>query len=204
VLPDLFDRIGQILRVLNSGMLLTYLLWVAYAAGFLLSWRLPGQAHLLTATRVLACVGMFGWGLLALVETDLRRFLGMAVSSQMGFVLLGATASWTAALTHLVCAGVAFGALFLCSGSIRRARRTSEMDALDGLARDMPGRVVAFLIAALWLSGLPPFASFFSKYLIGVAVEGISPLYSILIAAAAILTLGYFLRPLRSFLHTGD
>jgi formate hydrogenlyase subunit 3/multisubunit Na+/H+ antiporter MnhD subunit len=204
ILPDLFSRIGQILRVLNTGMVLSYALWVAYAAGFFVSWRLPGQVGPLTAARVLACVGMFGWGLLALVETDLRNFLGLAVSSQLGFVLLGATISWTAALAHFVLAGVAFAALFLCCGSIRRSRMTSEIDALDGLAGQMPGRVLAFLIAALWLSGLPPFGSFFSKYLIGVAVEEISPLYSVMIAAAAILTLGYFLRPLRSFLHTGD
>jgi hypothetical protein len=204
VLPDLLGRIGQIVRVLNSGMILTIALWVAYAAGFLVSWQLPAQADLLAAARVLACVGIFGWALLALTETDLQRFLAMAVSSQMGFVLLGATISWTAALAHLVCAGVGFVALFLCCGSIRRTRKTSEIDALDGLAGQMPGRVLAFLIAALWLSGLPPFGSFFSKYLIGIAVEQISPWYSVMVAAGAILTLGYFLRPLRSFLHGGD
>ncbi|MGA2111532.1 MAG: proton-conducting transporter membrane subunit [Anaerolineales bacterium] len=204
VLPDLLDRIGQIVRVLNSGMILTLALWVAYAAGFLVSWRLPAQADLLTAARVLACVGMFGWGLLALIEIDLRRLLVMAVSSQMGFVLLGATLSWTAALVHLLAAAVGFAALFLCCGSIRRTRKTSEIDELDGLAGEMPGRVLVFLIAALWLSGLPPFGSFFSKYLIGIAAEQISPWYSVTIAAAAILTLGYLLRPLRSFLHSGD
>jgi NADH:ubiquinone oxidoreductase subunit 5 (subunit L)/multisubunit Na+/H+ antiporter MnhA subunit len=204
VLPALLDLIGQILRVFNTRLLLTYALWAAYAAGIVVALWLPGEELLLNATRILAIVGMLGWGLLALVETNLRRFLVFAASSHFGFVLLGATISWTAALAHLVSASVAFVAIFLCCGSISRTLRTSEIEAMDGLAERMPGRFLVFLIAALWLSGLPPFGSFFSKYLLGVAAHEVNLFFSLAITAAAILTLGYFLRPLRRFLHTAD
>lgn len=217
VLPALLDLIGQILRLFNTRLLLTYALWVAYVAGIVLTLWLPGGRLpsfgwaaspsgelLLNATRTLAIVGMLGWGLLALVETDLRRFLVFAASSQFGFVLLGATISWTAALAYLVSAGVAFVVIFLCCGSISRTLRTSEIEAMDGLSGRMPGRFLVFLIAALWLSGLPPFGSFFSKYLLGVAAHEVNLFFSLVITTAAILTLGYFLRPLRRFLHTAD
>jgi formate hydrogenlyase subunit 3/multisubunit Na+/H+ antiporter MnhD subunit len=211
VLPALLDLIGQILRLFNTRLLLTYALWAAYVAGIVVTLWLPGGRALspsgellLNATRTLAIVGMLGWGLLALVETDLRRFLVFAASSQFGFVLLGATISWAAALAYLVSASVAFVVIFLCCGSISRTMRTSEIEAMEGLSGRMPGRFLVFLIAALWLSGLPPFGNFFSKYLLGVAAHEVNLFFSLAITTAAILTLGYFLRPLRRFLHTAD
>jgi formate hydrogenlyase subunit 3/multisubunit Na+/H+ antiporter MnhD subunit len=201
VLPSLLDLIGQILRVLNTRMILTYVIWVAYIGGSLAALWLSGQESLLNTMRILAIVGMLGWGVLALVETNLRRFLAFAVTSQLGFVLLGATISWPIALAYLASAGVAFVPLFLCCGSIHRTLKTSEIEAMDGLAVRMPGRFLVFLIAALWLSGLPPFGNFFSKYVLGVAAHDTNPLLSLIITAAAVLTLGYFLRPLRRFLH---
>jgi formate hydrogenlyase subunit 3/multisubunit Na+/H+ antiporter MnhD subunit len=205
MLPGLLNLVGQMLRILNARMLLTYALWVAYAgAVFAILW-LPETGRALAAARILACVGLFGWALLALVETDLQRFLVLSVTSQLGLVLLGATISWSAALVYLGSAAVAFVALLLCYVSIRRKMKTSELEAMGGLAARMPGPFVVFLISALWLSGLPPFGNFFGKYLLGLAAEEVSPFLPLIITTAAVLTLGYFLRPLRRFLHTvGD
>jgi formate hydrogenlyase subunit 3/multisubunit Na+/H+ antiporter MnhD subunit len=200
MLPALLNLVGQILRALNARLLLTYALWIAYAGAILATVSLPEQGLALGATRILACVGIFGWGLLALVETDLQRFLVLAVTSQLGLVLLGATVSWPAALVYMSSAAVAFLALFLCCRSILRAMKTAEIDGLAGLASRTPGVFVVFLLSALWLSGLPPFGNFLGKYLLGVAAEGGGPWIPLIIATAAVLTLGYFLRPLRRFL----
>ena len=97
-------------------------------------------------------------------------------------------------------AAVAFLVLFLCCRSILRVMKTAESDGLAGLASRMPGLFVVFLISALWLSGLPPFGNFFGKYLLGLAAEEVSPFLPLIIATAAMLTLGTFLRPLRRFL----
>jgi formate hydrogenlyase subunit 3/multisubunit Na+/H+ antiporter MnhD subunit len=78
--------------------------------------------------------------------------------------------------------------------------KTAEIDGLAGLASRTPGVFVVFLLSALWLSGLPPFGNFLGKYLLGVAAEGGGPWIPLIIATAAVLTLGYFLRPLRRFL----
>jgi NADH-quinone oxidoreductase subunit L len=162
---------------------------------------MPGNAVLQNLTRIIALVGIFAWGLLALVEGNLRRLLLFAVTSQAGFVLLGATFSWQTALFHLVSSTVAFLALFLCCGSIGNKLNTNSIEEMDGLSKRMPGQAIVFLLAGLWLSGLPPFGNFFSKYMLGIEAGEASMTFSILIAAAAILTLGYFLRPLRIFLH---
>jgi NADH-quinone oxidoreductase subunit L len=72
---------------------------------------------------------------------------------------------------------------------------------MSGLAGKMPVACLLFVLAALWLSGLPPFGSFFSKFRLGVAAGEISPFLTIAITGAAILTLAYLLRPIRSFLR---
>lgn len=200
VFPSLLALAGQIMRILNSRLILTYLIWAAYATGIVsLIWQ-PAMA-LLSLLRIVAAFGMIGWGLLALVETDLRRFLLFAITSQFGFVLLGATLSWNLALIHFVSSGLAFAVLFPCCNTIRRKMKTSEIEALGGLSRIMPGQAIVFLLAALWLAGLPPFGNFFSKYLLGVTAHDMGTSVSLLLAATAVLTLGYFLRPLRIFLR---
>lgn len=196
VVPALLATVGQVLRLLNGRFVLTYLLWVLYAAGIVgvLVW--PGEA-VLAATRLVACTGMVGWALLALVESDLKRLLVLAATSQAGFVVLGLTFSPGTALVYLATAGVALVVLFLCASVFSRALKTSTLDEMRGLAARMPGWFALFLLAAFWLAGLPPFGSFFAKYLLGVAAEEVGLFLSAIITGSALLTLGYLLRPIR-------
>lgn len=201
VIPSLLAVLGQFMQMLNARNILTVAMWLALAAGFALVAILPGDPAILNAARIIAVIGIFGWGLLALVEGNLRRFLLCALTSQAGFVLLGATFSWSTALFYFVSSTVAFLALFLCCGSIGKRLNTNSIEEMDGLSKRLPGQAIVFLLAGLWLSGLPPFGNFIGKYLLGIEAGANGLTYSILIAAAAILTLGYFLRPLRVFLH---
>ena len=83
---------------------------------------------------------------------------------------------------------------------------TNEQRKRDGSSLMVLGgffmiQAIFVLIGALWLSGLPPFGSFFSKYLLGMAASEFSPVLTIIITGTAIITLGYLLRPIRSFLR---
>jgi formate hydrogenlyase subunit 3/multisubunit Na+/H+ antiporter MnhD subunit len=200
VIPALLSLIGEILHVLNRRMVLTRTLWVLYALGGLTILFMPEQHELITLTRVVACVGMIGWAFLAWVETDLQRMLALAATSQFGFVVLGITLSSGVALSYLATGSVALLVLFVVTYFIRRSLHTTEIKQMSGLAGKMPVAFVFFVLAALWLSGLPPFGSFFSKFRLGVAAGEISPFLTIAITGAAILTLAYLLRPIRKFL----
>jgi len=201
VIPALLSLIGEILHVLNARMVLTHILWVLYVLGGLAILFIPNQYDLITLTRVVACVGMIGWAFLAWVETDLQRMLELATTSQFGFVVLGITLSSGVALSYLATGGIALLVLFAATYFIRRSLHTTEIDRMSGLAGKMPLAFVFFVLAALWLSGLPPFGSFFSKFLLGMAAGEISPFLTIAITGAAILTLAYLLRPIRRFLQ---
>lgn len=202
VIPALLAIIGQILRLLNSHLVLTVALWVLYALSIVGVLAFPGNETVLYGARVVACVGMIGWAVLALVETDLMRLLLLATTSQVGFVVLGATVSQQAAIAYVITGGAALNVLYLCARAFTHAYKTPALDQMVGLAARMPGLFYVFLFAAFWLAGLPPFGNFFSKYLLGIAAEEINPFLSLVMTGTAILTLGYLLRPVRRFLMT--
>ena len=204
VIPALLSLIGEILHVLNARMVLTHVLWGLYALGGLAILFMPHQYEIITLTRVIACLGMIGWAFLAWVETDLQHMLVLAATSQLGFVVLGITLSSRVALSYLATGSVALLVLFAVTYFIRRNLHTSHIDQMSGLAGKMPVAFIFFVLAALWLSGLPPFGSFFSKFLLGVAAGEISPFLTIAITGAAILTLAYLLRPIRKFLRSEE
>jgi formate hydrogenlyase subunit 3/multisubunit Na+/H+ antiporter MnhD subunit len=201
VVPAVVSLIGQILRVLNARMILTHILWALYLLGIVGMLFIPHQYDVVALTRIIACVGMIGWALLAWVEGDLKRMLVLASTSQLGFFVLGMTLSPAIALNYLATASIALIVLFLVGFYISRNLKTSKIDQMNGLAIRMPLVFIIFLLATMWLSGLPPFGSFFSKFLLGVAAGDISPFLTITITGAAILTLGYLLRPIRRFLR---
>jgi len=201
VIPALLSLVGEILHLLNARMVLTHILWGLYALGGLAILFIPNQYEVITLTRIVACVGMIGWAFLAWVEKDLERMLVLATTSQLGFVVLGITLSSGVALSYLATGSVALLVLFIVVYFIRRGLHTTHIDQMSGLAGKMPVAFLFFVLAALWLSGLPPFGSFFSKFRLGVAAGEISPFLTIAITGAAILTLAYLLRPIRRFLR---
>ena len=203
VIPALISLIGEILHLLNAHFILTHILWLLYALGGIAIIFMPNQYDVITATRIVACIGMIGWAFLAWVETDLQRMLVLAATSQLGFVVLGITLSSAVALSYLLTGSVALLVLFVVAYFIRRSLHTSNIDKMSGLAGKMPVAFIFFVLAALWLSGLPPFGSFFSKFLLGVAAGEISPFLTVAITGTAILTLAYLLRPIRQFLRSG-
>jgi NADH:ubiquinone oxidoreductase subunit 5 (subunit L)/multisubunit Na+/H+ antiporter MnhA subunit len=56
--------------------------------------------------------------------------------------------------------------LFLCGGAVEQAAGTPELDRLGGLGKKMPITFVTCLIAALSISGIPPFNGFVSKWMV--------------------------------------
>ena len=201
VIPSLLSLIGQILRELNSRLVLTYIMWFLYAAAAFGMWLRPADANIAFTARIIACVGMIGWAVLAAVEIDLRRLLTLSATSQFGFVLLGLSFSTNVAVSYLITGSIALAVLFLTGYLISQSMKTTDINGMNGLAAKLPAHFLIFMLAALWLSGLPPFGSFFSKYLLGVAAGQISPFLTIVITGTALLTLGYLLRPIRRFLR---
>ncbi len=67
---------------------------------------------------------------------------------------------------HIATHAVGKITLFMCAGSIYVATHKTEISQMNGLGRVMPITYGAFLIGALSIIGLPPFAGSWSKWLL--------------------------------------
>jgi multicomponent Na+:H+ antiporter subunit D len=153
----------------------------------------PSFFNLLLAFGVLSIVA---GGLLAYAQKDYKRLLAYSSVSQIGYILIGLGIGnyWgvVGALFHILAHALGKGLLFLTSGSVEYATGTRDMDKLSGLEQSMPLTAWSHLIGSLSLSGVPPFAGFFSKlFIIMGAVAARMYWVAILAALFSTVTLGY-------------
>lgn len=148
---------------------------------------------------ILGLLSMFGGGLLALRQDDLKRLLAYSSISQMGFIILGLGCGnyWgiLGALFHLLNHSSFKSLLFLNSGAVEYSVGTRKLDKMGGLSKVMPITGVTSTIASLSISGIPPFNGFWSKLFIIIGlVQANHFILAVLAILASILTLAYYLR----------
>jgi NADH-quinone oxidoreductase subunit L len=104
-------------------------------------------------------------GLIALVQTDIKRVIAYSTMSQIGYMFLGAgIGAYSNALFHLVTHAFFKALLFLAAGVvIHHLAGEQDIRQMGGLRRFMPRTWIAFLVGSLALVGLPPFSGFWSK-----------------------------------------
>ncbi len=138
-------------------------------------------------------------GLLACFHHDIKRVIAYSTLSQLGYmaVALGASA-YDAAIFHLVTHAFFKALLFLGAGSVIIAlHHEQDMRKMGGLAKRMPITYLTFMIGALAVSAIPPFAGFYSKDAIIEAVH-LSTTPGAHFAYFCVLA-GAFITPLYSF-----
>ncbi len=101
----------------------------------------------------------------ALGQDDIKRVLAYSTISQLGFMFfaLGMHA-YSAAIFLLVTHAFYKALMFLSAGSVMHGlENETDLKKMGRLARAMPITATVFSIGALAISGVPPFAGFFSK-----------------------------------------
>lgn len=122
---------------------------------------------------VIGATTAFFMGLVAIVQTDIKRVVAYSTLSQLGYmtVALGASA-YSAAIFHLMTHAFFKALLFLAAGSVIVAmHHEQDMRKMGGLRRHMPITYWTAVIGALALCGIPVFSGFFSKDVIIEAVH---------------------------------
>jgi hydrogenase-4 component D len=126
-------------------------------------------------------------------QDDLKRLLALSTMSQLALVLLGAAlglagsmrAAQGAAL-HVLAHGVGKALLFLSVGALSYAAGTRHVKDLGGVLARAPIPAIGFLVGALTVTGVPPFAGFWSKLFI---VTGAVSLGGVGVVAGAVVIL---------------
>jgi NADH-quinone oxidoreductase subunit L len=104
-------------------------------------------------------------GLVALVQTDIKRVIAYSTMSQIGYMFVGVgLGAYGAGMFHLMTHAFFKALLFMAAGVVIHAL-SGEQDIrrMGGLARELPWTYRCFLVGSLALAAIPPFAGFFSK-----------------------------------------
>ncbi len=103
--------------------------------------------------------------LIALRQDDIKKILAYSTVSQLGFMFIGVgVGAFREAIFHLVTHAFFKGLLFLAAGSVMHAfANRTDIWRMGGLRKVMPITFATSAAAWLAISGVFPFAGFFSK-----------------------------------------
>jgi len=163
-LPDSMEGPTPISALIHAATMVT--------AGIFMVARFSPLFNLSTTalTLIIICGGIncFFLGILGIIQTDIKRVIAYSTLSQLGYmtVALGCGA-YSIGVFHLMTHAFFKALLFLAAGSVIIAlHHEQDMRKMGGLAKYMPITYITMLIGALALTGIPPFAGFFSKHMI--------------------------------------
>jgi NADH-quinone oxidoreductase subunit L len=134
---------------------------------------LVARAHVLfeaapVALNVVAGIGgataIFA-AVIALAQLDIKRVLAYSTISQLGYMFMSeGVHNYSGGIFHLTTHAYFKALLFLGAGAvIHSLAGEQDMRKMGGLRQRLPITFWTFLIACLAISGIPPFAGFWSK-----------------------------------------
>ncbi|WP_298401113.1 NADH-quinone oxidoreductase subunit L [uncultured Chloroflexus sp.] len=133
-------------------------------------------------------------GTAAMAQWDIKRVLAYSTVSQLGFMVAACgMGAYVAAIFHLLTHGIFKALLFLAAGSvIHGTHDTQDMRRMGGLKDAMPTTFRTYVIGALALAGIVPFAGFWSKdeILAHAISHGHTPIF-VLLFLTSLLTAFY-------------
>ncbi|OQA97840.1 MAG: Hydrogenase-4 component B [Spirochaetes bacterium ADurb.Bin218] len=142
------------------------------------------QGNILSMGRLILIISVFTalYGvILAIIQHNLKKLLAYHSIENIGIIGMGigigmigiglnnsyiALAGFSGALLHTFNHSLFKSLLFFTAGSVYRKTHILDIDELGGLIKKMPWTAGFFLIAALAITGLPPFNGFISEFLI--------------------------------------
>jgi NADH-quinone oxidoreductase subunit L len=108
----------------------------------------------------------------AVVAKELKLILAFSTASQLGYMFLAIGSmglleeplmAFSAGFSHLINHAVFKATLFLAAGALIHTYHSKYITEMGGAAKYMKLTFIAFVFAALSLSGIPPFSGFWSK-----------------------------------------
>ncbi len=160
-LPDAMEGPTPVSALIHAATMVT--------AGVYLMARIAPILHYspttLTTIAIVGAVTALFAATIACAQDDIKKVLAYSTISQLGYMFLAiGSGAYVAGLFHMITHAFFKGLLFLCAGSvIHGVHEEQDMKKMGALRRWMPITFVTFLIGWLAISGIPPFAGFWSK-----------------------------------------
>jgi len=192
-LPDAMEGPTPVSALIHAATMVAAGVYLV-ARAYTLFFASPGQEALL-AVAYIGGISALMAATIAVVQDDIKRVLAYSTISQLGLMMLGlGVGGYTAGMFHLTTHAFFKALLFLGAGSVIHAMRTNDIKQMGGLAKVMPSTYWTFLIGALALSGIFPFAGFWSKDEILLEAFHNNPALFVVGALTSFLTAFYIFR----------
>jgi len=197
-LPDAMEGPTPVSALIHAATMVV-------AGVYLVARLFPAFAASGSALMMVAYVGAFTSlfaAIIGITQDDIKRVLAFSTLSQIGYMMLAlgvATPAhplgYTASMFHLFTHAFFKALLFLAAGAVIHAVSTNNIWEMGGLRKKMPITHITFLIAALAIAGIYPFAGFFSKdeILASALGNGHTLIFAVTLTVAA-LTAVYMFR----------
>lgn len=192
-LPDAMEGPTPVSALIHAATMVTAGVYMVVRCGVLF---LLAPTSLLVVAVVGGATAVFAASI-GLVQNDIKRVLAYSTVSQLGYMFMACgVGAFGAGIFHLMTHAFFKALLFLGAGSVMHALAGElDMRRMGGLKAHMPRTYWTFLIAALALCGIFPFAGFFSKdEILWKALTGGGLPFWILGAGAALMTAFYMFR----------
>jgi len=153
----------------------------------------PDASHELSGMMIaLSLVAVVYIGLVALVQTDMKKLVAYSSIAHMGFATLGFFmfnhVGMQGAVVQLISHGFVSGAMFLCIGVLYDRMHSRRIADYGGVVNTMPKFSALFLLFAMANAGLPATSGFVGEFL--VILGAVEYNFWIAFAAASTLILG--------------
>jgi NADH-quinone oxidoreductase subunit L len=119
----------------------------------------------LTAVAVIGTLTALFAATIGIAQTDIKKVLAYSTVSQLGYMFMACgVGAFSAGIFHLMTHAFFKGLLFLAAGSVIHAvGGEQDMRKMGGLRSYIPWTFLTMGIATLAITGIPPFAGFWSK-----------------------------------------
>jgi NAD(P)H-quinone oxidoreductase subunit 5 len=199
-LPDAMEGPTPISALIHAATMV--------AAGvYLIARMYPVFEHIPTAMDTIAWTGAvtaFLGASIAITQNDIKKGLAYSTMSQLGYMVMAmGVGAYSAGLFHLMTHAYFKAMMFLGSGSVIHGMEdvvghnpalAQDIRLMGGLRKFMPITASTFFIGTLAISGIPPFAGFWSKDEILGATYAANPLLWVVGFATAGVTAFYMFR----------
>ena len=168
VAPTPVTALLHAVAVVKSGAFaIIRMIYYSYGADFLRGTWAQSVVMLLVMATILYASTM------AVKEIHIKRRLAYSTISNLSYILLGAAMmtplGMVGAICHLMMHAVMKICGFFCVGAVMHQTGRNYISEIDGLGRKMPVIFGCFTIAAISLTGIPPFGGFISKWNLATA-----------------------------------
>ena len=158
----------------------------------------PDASHYLAGFMItLSLIAVVYIGLVALVQSDMKKLIAYSSISHMGFVTLGTfifnAEGMLGALLQMISHGFVSAAMFLCVGVLYDRVHSRQISDYGGVANTMPVFAAFFVLFAMANSGLPATSGFVGEFTVVLGTMKVSFWYTFLAATTLVFGAAYTL-----------